>query len=145
MAFHRLLILASLALETFKPPIFLLILHGTGDAAGGAADSPSSLQSLISELPTSAKRRAPRDAITKGAKMSRYKRPKTMHMSDANVTDEQFTQWYNELDRAMRWEVFLFHTNHIENVIDEITDGVLAHDTYRWGRVRTKANDTART
>ncbi|KAN0076688.1 hypothetical protein V8E54_006830 [Elaphomyces granulatus] len=35
-------------------------------------------------------RRAHRDAITKGAKMPRYKWPKTM--SDANVTDEQFTQ-----------------------------------------------------
>jgi hypothetical protein len=76
--------------------------------------------------------------------MPRYKRPKIM--GDSNVTDEQFMQWYNELDRAMRWEVFLFHTNHnIENVIDKITDGTLAHDTYRWGRLRTKANDTVRT
>ena len=66
-------------------------------------------------------------------------------MSDANVADEQFTQWYNELDHAMRWEVFLFHTNHnIENVVDEITGGVLAHENYRWGRLRTKANDTVR-
>jgi hypothetical protein len=83
-------------------------------------------------------------SVTKGAEIPRYKRPKTM--SNANMTDEQFTQWYNKLDRAMFWGIFLFHTNHnIENVIDEITGGVLAHDTYRWGRLRIKPNDAVRT
>jgi hypothetical protein len=52
-------------------------------------------------------------------------------MSDANVTDEQFTQWYNELDHAMRWEVFLFHTNHnIENVIISLESSLVVGQSY---------------
>ena len=95
-------------------------------------------------ITTSEKRRRHREAVRDGAKMPRLKRKRAVNV-DAELSSDDFTRAVNKLGRAMRYHVFLFHTNNdVENVIDDVTGGLLDHDTNSFTRLRTKALDNIR-
>lgn len=95
-------------------------------------------------ITTSEKRRRHREAVRDGAKMPRLKRKRAVNV-DAELSSDDFTRAVNKLERAMRYHVFLFHTNNdVENVIDDVTGGLLDHDTNSFTRLRTKALDNIR-
>jgi len=95
-------------------------------------------------ITTSEKRRRHRETVRDGEKMPRLKRKRAIDL-DAELNDDDFTRTVNNLERAMRCHMFLFHTdNDIENVIDGVTGGLLDHDTNSFTRLRTKALDNVR-
>jgi len=92
-----------------------------------------------------------RNALSEGVRIARpATRKRVAEAEEAEgyevVASEQMKQWTNEIDRIIRFNIFLTHSNlNAHEVIDTITGGALGHDTNQFITLRTKVLENTRT
>jgi hypothetical protein len=95
------------------------------------------------ELWTLEKRKAMRQSLQEGERLTRPATRKSQSSSGENPDKD--TEWTNKLDRLIRFNVFLTHSNlNANELIDHITDSSLPHETPQFAKLRTKLMENTR-